>query len=139
MRFYVASGLENFARVQEVAAHLRALGHDQVYDWTTHGDVRHLGDARMAEVAQNEVDAVMGAEFVLALLPGGRGTHTEIGLAIASAVAGKTEIWVYSENGTHFASDDGACTFYFHPAIRRMTGHFEGLLRELDAHFGVTT
>ncbi len=136
MRFYVASGLENFALVREAVAHLKTLGHAHAYDWTAHGDIRDQGDARMAEVATNEVAAVMGADFVLALLPGGRGTHTEIGIAIASALAGRKAIWLWSETGEHFAHDERACTFYFHPAIRRVTGPFEALCAALDERFG---
>lgn len=137
MRFYIASGLTNFARVREAAAALKALGHEQSYDWTKHGDVRKEGGERLGQVAINESSAVMGSQLVLLLLPGERGTHTELGMAIASAVlSGDKQVWLWSETGEHFAADERTCAFYFHPCVRRFVGGFEQVVSAIDAEFG---
>ncbi|HOS18922.1 MAG TPA: group-specific protein, partial [Clostridia bacterium] len=82
MRFYVASGLENKDRVKRVLDKIAARGHTISYDWTLHGDVRGRGEEVLNTVAGNETFAVIDASCVLLLLPGGRGTHTELGLAL---------------------------------------------------------
>lgn len=84
MRFYIATGLVNAEHARKAAEVLRRNGHEQTYDWTTHGDIRHEGAERMSEVAFNELRAVRDAELVVALLPGGQGTHTELGVALAT-------------------------------------------------------
>lgn len=137
MRFYVASGLENFAAVREVSAELKALGHQQTYDWTEHCDVRDQGGERMRQVAGREVSAVLEADLVIALLPGGRGTHTEIGLAVArAALTDKGQVWLWSQDGSHFMPDERTCTFYFHPRIRRFCGDIKQVLEAVKENWG---
>lgn len=43
MRFYIATGLVNAEHARKAAEVLRRNGHEQTYDWTTHGDIRHEG------------------------------------------------------------------------------------------------
>ena len=75
MTYYVASGVENAARVNESSARLNALGHTRTYDWTRHGIVAAAPPEKKEQVALSESRAVAEAELVLLLLPGGRGTH----------------------------------------------------------------
>lgn len=63
MRFYIATGLVNAEHARKAAEVLRRNGHEQTYDWTTHGDIRHEGAERMSEVAFNELRAVRDAEL----------------------------------------------------------------------------
>ena len=109
---------------------MRRNGHEQTYDWTTHGDIRHEGAERMSEVAFNELRAVRDAELVVALLPGGQGTHTELGVALATRSNKRIILW--SETGDEFAFDNRTCTFYFHPAAERVVCPFEELLEILN-------
>lgn len=48
MRFYIATGLVNAEHARKAAEVLRRNGHEQTYDWTTHGDIRHEGAERMS-------------------------------------------------------------------------------------------
>lgn len=109
MKFYIASGLEGSARVSEVAHALREAGHDHTYDWTKHGAVGDLGYARIQEVAHAETEGVRKAEVVIAILPGGRGTHVEIGMGIALRkrvlIFGRVE---------DFEASRKTCAFYHH-------------------------
>lgn len=93
MRFYIATGLVNAEHARKAAEVLRRNGHEQTYDWTTHGDIRHEGAERMSEVAFNELRAVRDAELVVALLPGGQGTHTELGVALATRSNKRIILW----------------------------------------------
>lgn len=118
------------AYARKAAEVLRRNGHEQTYDWTTHGDIRHEGAERMSEVAFNELRAVRDAELVVALLPGGQGTHTELGVALATRSNKRIILW--SETGDEFAFDNRTCTFYFHPAAERVVCPFEELLEILN-------
>lgn len=131
MRFYIATGLENALRAKELSVVLSRNGHELTYDWMAQGDVKMQGKERLAEIAFNEVRAVRDAELVVALLPGGKGTHTEIGVAIASRSNKRILIW--SENGEHFRDEDKCCALYFHPAVERIVCTFDDLIKKLDA------
>ena len=130
MRFYISTGLPNFARANELAAVLLNRGHEQTHDWRVTGDVRRDGPAAMSEVAFNELRAVRDAELVVVLLPGGKGTHTELGLAIATRSNKRILLW--SEDGREFTDPELTCTFYFHPSVERKVCPFDELLRRLD-------
>lgn len=136
MRFYIATGLKNEERAKKVSEVLRSSGHEQTYDWTQHGDIRSDGAERMKEVAFNEIRAVKDAELIVVLLPGGNGTHTELGAAIASRSNKRIILW--SENGAEFNPDEKSCAFYFHPAVERLVCPFDVLLEILDTERIVT-
>ncbi len=130
MRFYIASGLENRERVKTVADKLTALGHTLSYDWTEHGDVRDKGLDVLTGIATSEAFAVIDSDCVLILLPGGKGTHTELGLALASRANKRILLW--SETGMEFHSDKNTCAFYHHPSVQQMVFPFEDLLSYLQ-------
>lgn len=135
MNYYIASGLENAQRVRFAAEALCA--HTRTYDWTTHGDIRTHGPERMRTVAGSELAAVLDADLVLVLLPGGKGTHTELGAALASYRPSRRLI-VWSETGVEFDAGCGSthpsvCAFYFHPQVERWSCPFETLLTQLRA------
>ncbi len=130
MRFYIASGLDNRERVKTVIERLTRLGHTISYDWTEHGDVRERGLDVLTSIASSEVFGVIDAECVLLMLPGGKGTHTELGLALASR--SNKRIYLWSETGMEFHSDKNTCAFYHHPSIQQLTLSFEELLAFLD-------
>jgi len=84
--FYIATRLENFEAQRELARCLKALGHTQTYDWTEHGAVQSGGPTRIRQVANAEAQGVVAADLFVALLPGGRGTHCELGVALGHAI-----------------------------------------------------
>lgn len=134
MKYYIASGLPNAARVSLAAEALSA--HARTYDWTTHGDIRREGPGRMEGVSSKELAAVTEAELVLLLFPGGKGTHTELGAALATRANKRIVLW--SETGEEFDAGNGqthpsVCAFYFHPAVERWVCPFEELLARLKA------
>ncbi len=130
MRFYIASGLKNSSLVSELISFLEARGHICTYDWTEHNDVRSEGEARMNEVSFSEASAVKDAELFIALLPGGNGTHTELGIALATRVNKRIMLW--SDTGDEFVAGDNTCVFYFHPAVERIVSSFDELTKSLE-------
>jgi hypothetical protein len=76
---YIASAFENAPAVRALAARLPA-GWSWSYDWTG-----HTFDDDPAMVAREDASGVARASAVIALLPGGFGTHVEIGMALGAA------------------------------------------------------
>lgn len=136
--YYIASGLENAEQVKAVKARLDAAGWHHTYDWTVHGSVQREGIDRLHEVSSAESVGVFEAQMLIVLLPGGRGTHSELGMQI-----GKMDslVWmtargvidldllndvrcvhIYSPNPDDFSTENGkTCAFYFHPYTTRWT------------------
>lgn len=137
MNFYVASGVENAARVNEAALVLQQNGHRRTYDWTTHGSVRDAAASQKATVALSESTGVAAADLTVLLLPGAKGTHAELGMAIAAATAAKDagkeakRILIWSESSAPFDGTEGFCVFYFHPCVERIVCPFPALLERL--------
>ena len=132
MNYYIASGLENARRVSLAAEALSA--HTRTYDWTGHGDIRREGPERMQHVSSTELQAVVRADLVLLLLPGGKGTHSELGAALATGQGKRIILW--SETGDEFRAGEGethpsVCAFYFHPLLERWVCPFNELLERL--------
>jgi nucleoside 2-deoxyribosyltransferase len=113
VRFYIASGLPNAESVRDLRDLLVRAGHVHTYDWTEHGSVAHGGPSLMCKTAECELHGVLTADVVIVLLPGGRGTHVEMGAALAS---GKRVLLVGDA-----ARLNDPCAFYHHPRVVRVT------------------
>jgi len=109
LNVYVATALGNALVAKELAERLKAEGCHITYEWWEHGPVQHLGFARVAEVARAEMQGVLDADVLVALLPGGRGTHAEIGLALGGGRA-----WVLLA-GPRADADGRESSFYYAP------------------------
>ncbi len=113
---YIATRLENTEKYFEVRAALKELDVGISYDWTLHGPVWRSGAERIREVSICEFKGVELADYVIVILPGGRGTHCELGMAIA---LGK-QIFILAES-PEVQNMQGAtpetCAFYHHPSV----------------------
>lgn len=110
--FYVAGRLENFERVRECYSMMAAHGWELTFDWTKIGAVRNDRDA-MSQVAVNEIEGARKADVLIALLPGGRGTHCEIG----AALSWNRGIVILSDDPSLLALDQKTTAFYHHPLV----------------------
>lgn len=125
-RVYIATRLDAADRVRALRDALLERGVLLTYDWTTHGSVQSEGPARIAEVALAEASGVEDADMVVVLLPGGRGTHVELGIAIG---AGVPVVLVGEQAG----ADGHICAFYRHRLVTTVRTD-EGLVdRIVDA------
>lgn len=115
MKLYLASGLENADKVKELAEYATNLGHTLTYAWWEHGSVQAQGADRIAEVGNAELDGVRDADVVLILLPGARGTHVEMGAALAF----DKPTFIY---GNRYDANGRECSFYYCDAAIRMNG-----------------
>jgi nucleoside 2-deoxyribosyltransferase len=113
MKFYIATSLSRETAHHAVREALRTCGHEITYDWTLHGSVKSVSKARLQEVAMLELNGVSEADFVVVLLPGGNGTHLELGFAIAK---GK-KVFIHSEDSSIFELGPQTNAFYHHPDV----------------------
>lgn len=97
MKIYVASALENIGYIREVMGAFRRKGHEITYDWTEHGSVQESEPDVICDVAGKEVAGIAAADVVLVVLPGGRGTHIELGIAVGLSIAGSAKQIIVAE------------------------------------------
>ncbi len=123
--YYIASGLENADAVRALKKVLDEAGWKHTYDWTVHGAV---DKDKWPPTASAEAEGVWMADVLIVLLPGGRGTHTELGIAIGMVdpvVFGPGEdrmrIVIYSADPGEFEIKGRTCVFYHHPCVERFT------------------
>lgn len=115
--FYVATGLERVDDQRTIVNALTDAGHQVTYDWAAHGSVQATPGI-WASVAKSEAEGVAGADYVIVLLPGGYGTHVELGLALGA----HRRVIIVGDQLTNGRT----CIFYHHPAIRRVVGVEDG-------------
>lgn len=127
MKFYIASKLENCLQVQSLAKLLKADGWEHTYDWTIRGSMREADIETLKSVGQKELDGVKNADIVIVLTPQGRGTHVELGMAIAL----NKLIYICHFDDTYFKCDVNTSTFYWLPQVKHFTGTIEDLAIEL--------
>ena len=108
MRIYIATSLDNAAEHNKLRDLLDPR-HELTYDWTTHGSVQHEGEDVIRSVAYKEARGVSDADLCVVLLPGGRGTHVELGIAIGAEVP----VYIYN-----YRAYPQWCAFYLHHLVR---------------------
>ena len=118
MKFYIASKLENHEQVKHLAHKLKSAGWTHTYDWTVHGSVKESDIETLQEVGNLEYSGVKEADVVIVLTPQGRGTHVELGMAIAF---GK-QIYLCHTDETYFRCDDSTSAFYWLPQVTQVIG-----------------
>ncbi len=116
MKYYIATSLSRIAAHNVVRDTLKTWGHEISYDWTVHGSVKSISKERLKEVATLELGGVAEADFIVVLLPGGSGTHLELGFALAK---GKT-VFLHSEDALVFELGPQTNAFYHHPELTRL-------------------
>jgi nucleoside 2-deoxyribosyltransferase len=81
VRFYIASSFTNKEKVQELASLLKKAGWMQTYDWTQND--KEIDSKTLSAIGQMEKKGIEEADLLILLLPGGSGSHIEMGIALA--------------------------------------------------------
>lgn len=124
MDFYIGSGFKNCELVNRYADMLTARGWTRTYNWTAHaGGGFSLED--LADFARLERRAIGEADVVVILLPAGRGTHVELGMALA---LGKK---IFLCGGAEEFSIESTVNFYQLPEVVRLTGGIDENIEEI--------
>lgn len=120
---YIATGYNNregYVRARDLA---RRFGLAVSFNWTLYDPPpefsRRERDGFFRWAAEAELAGVRAADLVLGLLPGGLGTHAEIGMALA---LGKPLV-LYAAKPEHFmlSSGNGDPACLFHLLAKEMT------------------
>ena len=124
MKFYVASGFANKDKVRHVSERLKSKGFTHTYDWTE--NKRASTVEALCEIGQQEKKAVLDADFLLVLLPAGKGSHIEFGIALGQ---GK-KIYLYSSN-EEVCNYETTSTFYHLPQVEIIIGSINDLVENI--------
>lgn len=127
MKFYIASGFKNSRNVRELSAKLQAKGFIHTYDWTV--NERASSYEMLKQIGEVEKEAVANTDFFIILLPAGKGSHIEFGMALA---LGK-RIYLYSPDEESF-SFDKTSTFYHVDGVNHFVGDMEDFASYLMIH-----
>ena len=127
MKFYIASKLENHAQVSYLADKLKSAGWTHTYDWTGHGSTKESSIETLKEIGRMEYSGVKEADVVIILTPQGRGTHTELGMAIAF----NKRIYLCHADDTYFHCDDNTSAFYWLPQVKQLAGSIDDVVNML--------
>lgn len=121
MKFYVASSFKNIDNVRYISEQLKAEGHIHTYDWTKHN--RASSFEELKEIGLKEKEAVMESDVVIVLLPAGKGSHIELGIALGM----NKEIILHSP-GEEVNDISETSTFYHLEEVKKFLGDKEGLV-----------
>ena len=121
MNFYIASRLNNVDQVRYVANILKSNGWTHTYDWTNFDLSSEDTPNTLRIIGEREYDAVKAADIVFVITPQGRGTHIELGMAIAL----EKRVYIYHVDDSYFKCDDNTCPFYWLPKVKQLTGKIE--------------
>jgi nucleoside 2-deoxyribosyltransferase len=109
-RFYLSTRKDRGAQALALLEALKAQGWERTFDWINRSDV---GPDNYADTALAEIAAVQEADVLIVLLPGGYGTHVEIGAALA---LGKRVILHAPDRKT--LDTPYPCIFHYHPQVK---------------------
>ncbi|MFD1205950.1 MULTISPECIES: group-specific protein [Sporosarcina] len=115
MKFYIASCFANIENVTMLSNALKSKGHIHTYDWTKNG--RAYSFELLSKIGEEEKMAVKDSDFLVLLLPAGKGSHIEFGMALS---LGK-RIYLYSPTNELFDFDKTS-TFYHVEGVDKFVG-----------------
>lgn len=125
MKFYVGSGMKNWELVNNYAKLLKENGWEQTHDW-----VKNISDDisrdDMIKYASLESQGVADADVVIMLLPGGRGAHIELGMAMAL----NKKIFLCSTTKEDF-NIENTVAFYELPKVTQLVGKAEENVKKI--------
>lgn len=123
-KFYIASSFQNIEDVRYVKDQLIAKGFQHTYDWTQNSRAANLEE--LQRIGNAEKEAVQHADFLIILLPAGKGSHIEFGLALANDIT----IYLYSPNEDVYDMNFTS-TFYHLDNVRIIVGTHQQLLENI--------
>lgn len=130
-KFYIASSFRNIDAVHYVSQHLKSKGYIRTYDWTENSESHHtlaFTFEDLKHIGQKEKQAVLDADILIVLLPGGKGTHVELGIALGH---GK-RIFLHSPDQA-INQLETTSTFYHLPEVEKSYGSLDDLVKKVTA------
>lgn len=126
MNYYIGSGFYNIENVRRLRDLLSAQAHTHTYDWTLNTRADSVDALR--DIGEKERDAIKASDFVVILLPAGKGSHVELGIAIGSGVP----VFIHdtTDSMTNFKTTS---TFYHVAQVVQLSGALEDIPSQIDA------
>tara|TARA_R110000824_G_scaffold248207_1_gene437313 strand:- start:51 stop:476 length:426 start_codon:yes stop_codon:yes gene_type:complete len=132
--YYVSTRYSNRAGVERVIRLLKPLGCEITYDWTKTFGAPTTPDY-LCSIAVKEIEGVREADFVIVLLRGGYGTHTELGAALA---LDRPVILVVPHDNLLLDTHKNIVPFYHHPLVHKVPdiSYIPNLIRSWNTLIG---
>ncbi len=121
MKFYIASSLRNYEQVRMLSSLLKEAGWLHTYDWTANLPIKERNAEILKDIGEKEYEGVQQSDIVIGLKPEGKGTHIELGMAIAL----NKKVYICHDDDTYFKCDDNTTTFYWLPQVSRLVGDID--------------
>lgn len=116
MKFYIGSGLKNYKLVNYYAKILKENSLEEAYNWVK--NIKNdITKKDLEKYAKEETQAIVNSDIIIILLPAGRGTHVELGMALAL----NKKIFLCSETNEEF-NIKNTVAFYELPNIIKLVG-----------------
>jgi len=130
MKYYIATSLKRFKDHNLIRDELNKLGHIITYDWSIHGSVKNISLKRLKEVGEEMINAIKEADFIVVMIPGGKGTHVELGTAIAY----NKPIFLHTLDPNLLQLGDQTSAFYYHSLMKPINCSLEKCSEFIDQH-----
>lgn len=124
MKYYIASSFANKEIVRLTIKSLNNLGFINTYNWTLNEKADNK--LKLKNIGIEELNAVKDADILIAILPGGKGTHIEMGIAIGF---NKPVLIAYFNK--ELISVDNSATFYHLDNVKHILVTEENIVDKL--------
>lgn len=125
MKFYIGSGMKNIELVNYYAKKLEENGWEHTYNWTKNiGGNSSVED--LIKYSKEEQQGIIDADVVIILLKAGRGSHIELGMALAL----NKKIFLCSPTEDEFTLEN-TVGFYQLPNIVKLVGTKDDNIKEI--------
>lgn len=125
MKFYIGSGFKNCDLVNYYSKALERRGWKHTYNWAK--DIKSDETIEdLIEYAELEKKGIIDSDVVIILLPAGRGTHIELGMALAL----NKKIYLCSSDGKDFEIEN-TVNFYQLPNMIKLVGDADNIIEEI--------
>jgi len=125
MKFYIGSSFKNSEIVNYMAEKLKENGWEHTYNWAN-TIVGEETEEELINFSMLEKQAIIDSDVIIIILPGGRGTHIELGISLAL----NKKIYLCSLDGKDFNLDN-AVNFYFSHDLTRLVGNIDSCIKEI--------
>lgn len=124
MKFYIASSFKNIDTVRYISQILKNKGFIHTYDWT-HND-KASSIEQLMYIGKEEKKGVLEADFIVVILPAGKSSHIEFGIALGT---GK-KVYLYSPND-EINNIETTSTFYHLNEVHKCIGTIQELIETI--------
>lgn len=125
MNFYIASNLKNSELVNYYSKRLEENGWRHTYNWAKNINYEETVED-LIEYSKLEKKGIIDSDVVIILLPAGRGSHIELGMALAL----NKKIILCSATKEDF-SIENTVGFYELPNIVKLVGNADENIKEI--------